>query len=78
MLYKHKASWDGDLPVIEKAEGEAIDYNFNKEPLKEECEAFINLVLHNKEVPSTGDEGLAVLKVLKEADNNMIQRDKNG
>ncbi len=77
MLYKHKASWNGDLPVIEKAEGEPIKYDINAEPLKAECEAFINLIKFNKSVPSSGEEGLSVLKVLKEADKNMKERDNN-
>ncbi len=68
MIYKHKAKWDGELPLIEKALGKAIPYDEKIEPLKAECEAFINLVKYNKAVPSDANEGLSVLKVLKDAD----------
>ena len=77
MIYKHKAKWDGELPVLEKANGEPVFYDQNLEPLKEECQAFINLVRQNKVPPSDGNEGLRVLRVLKEADRDLKKREKN-
>ncbi len=77
MIYKHKAEWDGELPLIEKAKGEPIPYDQALEPLKEECKAFIDLVLYNKNVPSDAYEGLRVLKILNEADRLLKIREKN-
>ena len=71
MIYNHKVEWDGELPIIEKARGEPLLYNVDLEPLKEECKAFIDYILKNKIPPSNAYEGLKVLKVLKEADNNL-------
>ena len=65
------------LPVLEKANGEPVFYDQNLEPLKEECQAFINLVRQNKVPPSDGNEGLRVLRVLKEADRDLKKREKN-
>ena len=77
MIYEHKAAWEGDLPIMEKADGVPIEYDFESEPLRAECEAFINLIRFNKEVPSDGEEGLRVLQVLKEADIDLKKRDKD-
>ena len=77
MIYKHTAEWNGDLPLIEKANGEPIFYNQDLEPLKEECKAFIDLVENNKTPPSDGYEGLKVLKVLKKADKDLKERENN-
>jgi len=77
MLYKHKASWDGEQPILEKADGEPISYDHYSEPLRAECEAFIDLVKFNKVVPSDGDEGLKILRILNKADNSLKNKDKD-
>ena len=34
LFYNHDVSWDGDIPVIQKAEGVPIKYDMTKEPFE--------------------------------------------
>ncbi len=63
LFYPHKAHWDGDLPVIDKAEAEPISFG-GGEPLRGECEAFLAAVRGEGDPPSDAAEGLRVLRVL--------------
>jgi UDP-2-acetamido-3-amino-2,3-dideoxy-glucuronate N-acetyltransferase len=76
LLYNHDVAWDGNIPVIEKAEGVVIKYDMSKEPLKEECKSFINWVCNDIKPPSDASEGLRVLKVLDIADNELKRKRK--
>ncbi|MBJ58071.1 MAG: oxidoreductase [Rickettsiales bacterium] len=67
LYYNHKVKWDGEIPLVSKAEGKKIPFNFKKEPLKIECESFINWIKKNKKPLSDGKEGLKVLKILEYA-----------
>ena len=62
-LYRHTAHWDGELPVIDKAEAEPIAYEAG-EPLRRECEAFLASIVGGTPPPSDAAEGLRVLRVL--------------
>jgi UDP-2-acetamido-3-amino-2,3-dideoxy-glucuronate N-acetyltransferase len=74
LFYNHDVSWDGDIPVIQKAEGVPIKYDMTKEPLKEECKSFIDWVTDNIKPPSDVSEGLRVLKVLELAENELKRK----
>lgn len=63
LIYPHKAGWDGDLPVISKADAEPLPYAAG-EPLRIECEAFAAAVRDGTSPPSDAEEGIRVLKVL--------------
>ncbi|HEY7609101.1 MAG TPA: Gfo/Idh/MocA family oxidoreductase [Alphaproteobacteria bacterium] len=63
VLYRHKAQWSGDLPVIDRAEGERIPFE-SAEPLRRECEAFLAALAGGPAPPSSGPEGVRVLRVL--------------
>lgn len=68
--YAHSIDWQGDRPVAVKAEPEFIELP-QSEPLKNECQHFIESV-SNKSVPRTdGVEGLGVLKVLNKLQQAM-------
>ena len=71
MFYNHNISWNGELPVITKAKGKKISFNFNKEPLYSECKSFINWITVNKKPPSDILEGIRVLEVLDIAKNKL-------
>lgn len=71
VLYKHKASWSEEVPVIYKDEGVPLPYDYMKEPLKLECQSFINWIDQNIFPPSNVDEGLRVLKVLNLAEKSL-------
>ncbi len=64
MLYRHAVGWNGDIPVLNKAEGEPIPYAAG-EPLKRECEAFFDAVRGGARPPSDAEEGIRVLAVLE-------------
>lgn len=73
-LYPHEITWkDGRIPEAHKAERIAVPIE-NKEPLKEEILHFFNC-LHTRSTPKTdGHEGLRVLKVLEQAEENYLAR----
>lgn len=74
LLYNHDISWDGDIPVIEKANSIPIKYDMTKEPLKEECKSFISWIKDDIKPPSDVNEGLRVLKVLDKADKDLKRK----
>jgi len=64
LLYPHDVGWDGELPVVTKAKAQPIPYG-NAEPLRVECQAFIDAVVEGVRPPSNSREGIRVLRVLK-------------
>ncbi len=74
LLYQHDVEWNGDIPVIEKAEGKRIKFNVNIEPLRSECESFLNWIKLDIKPPSDGEEGLRVLKVLDRAERELERK----
>ena len=65
--YNHKVKWDGEIPLISKAEGKKIPFDLAEEPLKVECKSFINWIVNDDRPLSDGEEGLKVLRVLENA-----------
>jgi UDP-2-acetamido-3-amino-2,3-dideoxy-glucuronate N-acetyltransferase len=63
LSYPHALGWDGEIPVVSKADAEVIPYG-NEEPLRLECMAFMDSVANGATPPSDADEGVRVLKVL--------------
>lgn len=63
LSYPHTLEWNGDIPNIAKADAVPIQYAAD-EPLKVECQAFIDAVTDGIAPPSDADEGVRVLKVL--------------
>ena len=62
-LYRHRVGWDGDIPVVRKANGTPIPYE-DEEPLHVECAAFLDAVAGRRDPPSDAAEGIRVLRVL--------------
>ena len=57
VLYPHTIHWKDSIPVPEKAEGQPIDLTGNwEEPLKDECQAFLESISKNR-APLTSGEG---------------------
>jgi UDP-2-acetamido-3-amino-2,3-dideoxy-glucuronate N-acetyltransferase len=63
VLYAHKVEWKNRIPAAIKAKGEIIDLE-EQEPLRAECEHFLECVRSRKPPVSDGTEGLRVLRVL--------------
>jgi UDP-2-acetamido-3-amino-2,3-dideoxy-glucuronate N-acetyltransferase len=65
-LYRHSVKSSGSLPSLEKAEVEYLEVP-QSEPLRNECQHFLDVVSGNIVPLTDGDEGLSVLKVLSAA-----------
>ena len=66
VLYPHKVKWIKQVPVAAKAEKEIIPIE-KKEPLREACTHFLECVQHRTTPRTDGEEALAVLRVLNQA-----------
>ncbi len=66
VLYPHTINWQNGLPVPHKAESKPIDISqIWKEPLRAECEAFLDAIRTGTPPITSGEEGLRVLKILE-------------
>ena len=70
ILYPHTATWEGDLPIAIKAPGEPIAYEPD-EPLRVECQHFLDCVAGGTRPTSDWNEGTRVLRVLKACDSSI-------
>lgn len=64
LLYPHTIDWKEQLPIAKKAEAEPILVEA-QEPLRLECEHFLDCVKTRKHPRTDGDESLKVLDVLE-------------
>jgi UDP-2-acetamido-3-amino-2,3-dideoxy-glucuronate N-acetyltransferase len=69
-LYPHAIEWQNRFPVAVKAEAEIVKFEFN-EPLKAECQHFIECISKGKKPKTDGNEGLRVLKVLSNCEASL-------
>lgn len=75
--YPHVINWENGQPVPKKAEGIAIDLkDIWNEPLKAECNAFLQAVESGIKPLTGGEEGLRVLKILERSRQSMEQKEK--
>src|SRR5216684_434197 len=63
ILYPHKVEWRNRIPTAVKADGEVVDLE-DREPLRAECQHFLDCVKSRTSPVSDGREGLRVLRVL--------------
>ena len=73
LFYPHKIKWRGDFPEGVKAEAIPIPLTIC-EPLKAECQAFLDSIAQKKKPLSDAEEGLRVLKVLEAAQKSMDEK----
>ena len=71
-IYPHKVNWINGLPHPQKAEFKSIKLDEN-EPLKVECDTFINSIKNKNEPITDGKEGINVLKVLDASQKSLIK-----
>ena len=62
-LYPHKVAWKNRIPTAVKAEGEPVPIEA-VEPLRAECQHFLDCVQSRRQPTTDGKEGLRVLGVL--------------
>src|SRR6266581_3603272 len=63
VLYPHRVEWKNRVPTAVKANGEAVALD-EQEPLRAECQHFLDCVESRTSPVSDGNEGLRVLRVL--------------
>jgi UDP-2-acetamido-3-amino-2,3-dideoxy-glucuronate N-acetyltransferase len=63
ILYPHRVEWKNRIPTAVRAEGEVVDLD-DREPLRVECQHFLDCVESRTTPVSDGPEGLRVLRVL--------------
>jgi len=63
VLYPHKVEWRNRIPTAVKADGEIVALE-EREPLRAECQHFLQCVEFRKSPVSDGAEGLRVLRIL--------------
>jgi UDP-2-acetamido-3-amino-2,3-dideoxy-glucuronate N-acetyltransferase len=63
VLYPHRIEWVDRMPVVRKAEGVVVELE-RTEPLRAECEHFLECVRERKTPNTDGENGLRVLRIL--------------
>jgi len=72
LLYPHKIEWLHRIPVAAKAEAELVRVEMD-EPLKAECQHFLECVAERVTPKTDGREGLRVLQVLQASQQSLNQ-----
>jgi UDP-2-acetamido-3-amino-2,3-dideoxy-glucuronate N-acetyltransferase len=70
VLYPHRIEWINRVPVAQKMDGEVVALP-QAEPLKVECEHFLECVRERKTPNTDGENGLKVLKILQKASESV-------
>jgi UDP-2-acetamido-3-amino-2,3-dideoxy-glucuronate N-acetyltransferase len=72
LLYPHKIEWHHRIPVAAKAEAELVELEM-EEPLRAECQHFLDCVTKKVTPRTDGREGLRVLQVLQASQESLNQ-----
>ncbi len=70
LLYPHEIKWRDNVPVPAKGEPERLDIT-QAEPLRLECEHFLDCIASGRRPVTDGDEGLRVLKILNASQRSL-------
>ena len=70
LLYPHEIKWQNNIPIPSKAEAERLDIP-QAEPLKMECEHFLQCMADGRTPQTDGAEGLRVLRILNAAQRSL-------
>ena len=63
LLYPHQINWKNNIPVPTKADPERADIA-QEEPLRQECQHFLDCITNGTKPLTDGEEGLRVLRIL--------------
>jgi len=74
-IYNHKIDWIERLPVPRADEAKPLEVE-KKEPLKLECEHFIECIISRKLPKTDGNSGLRVLKILEACQESLKENGK--
>jgi len=70
LLYPHQINWQDNAPVPIKGKPEQLEIP-ESEPLRDECQHFLDCISKGKQPITDGQEGLRVLKVLNIAQRSL-------
>jgi acetyltransferase-like isoleucine patch superfamily enzyme len=70
LIYPHHVNWENNVPVPARGVPERVSIP-HAEPLKIECEHFLDCVEKRKPALTNGEEGLRVLKVLNASERSL-------
>lgn len=70
LIYPHHVDWENNIPIPTREVPEKVSIPY-AEPLKVECEHFLDCLMNNKPALTNGEEGLRVLKVLNASERSL-------
>lgn len=73
ILYPHSIDWKDNLPIANKAEAQRVELE-QGEPLRAECQHFLDCVATRTKPRTDGEEGLRVLSVLQRCQEALEQK----
>ena len=73
VLYRHRIHWVDRVPVAQKADGEVISLP-KEEPLRRECEHFLQCVSTREAPRTSGESALRVLQVLEACETSAREK----
>lgn len=71
LVYPHEINWSNGIPVPAKAKPEKVNSIPEREPLRMECEHFLECIREDNKPVTDGREGLRVLKVLNASQQSL-------
>lgn len=72
LLYPHSIDWKDNIPIANKADAQKIELE-QGEPLRSECQHFLDCVARRTKPRTDGEEGLRVLSVLQRCQEALEQ-----
>jgi len=73
LLYPHEIKWQNNVPIPSKSEPEKVTDIPEAEPLRFECETFLQCIKNGNKPITDGSEGLRVLRVLNASQRSLDQ-----
>ncbi|PKN77500.1 MAG: oxidoreductase [Deltaproteobacteria bacterium HGW-Deltaproteobacteria-10] len=70
LIYPHHVTWENNVPVPTRGVPEKVSFPY-AEPLKMECEHFLDCLKKGRQPKTNGEEGLRVLKVLNASEKSL-------
>ncbi len=74
-LYPHHITWQDGMPVPDKQDARSIAVD-DKEPLKAECQHFLECIATRRQPITDASEGIEVLKILRASQDSLLNSGK--
>jgi UDP-2-acetamido-3-amino-2,3-dideoxy-glucuronate N-acetyltransferase len=73
LIYPHRIDWIDRAPVAHRAEAQVVPIS-DEEPLRLECQHFLECVSERKKPRTSGEKGVRVLRILKACEQSVDQQ----